>query len=60
MQLPSRYSVLALWLMILLGSAIVLGPKAYEDPQLRGMFIGFCLLTIAVILVPIALKLRRR
>jgi hypothetical protein len=54
--MPTRYEILALWLMILMGSALILGPKAYLDPVLRMTYIGFSLLTIVCIVTWIGLS----
>jgi hypothetical protein len=54
--MPTRYQILALWLMVLLGSALIEGPKAYQDPNLRITYIGFGLLTIACIVTWIGLS----
>lgn len=54
--MPTRYQLLALWLLVLLGSAAIEGPKAYQDPNLRITYIGFCLLTIICIVTWIGLS----
>lgn len=54
--MPARYQLLALWIAVLLGSAAIEGPKAYQDPELRMTYIGFGLLTIACIVTWIALS----
>ncbi|HVB20591.1 MAG TPA: hypothetical protein VNG51_01415 [Ktedonobacteraceae bacterium] len=54
--MPTRYQLLTLWVLVLVGSAIIEGSKAYLDPQLRTVFIGYALLTIACIVTWIALR----
>jgi hypothetical protein len=54
--MPTRYQIMALWLMVLIGSAAIEGPRAYQDPNLRAVYIGFGLLTIAIILTWIGLR----
>ncbi|HVB20590.1 MAG TPA: hypothetical protein VNG51_01410 [Ktedonobacteraceae bacterium] len=53
-------TLMLLWLGIVLVTAALLGPQAYENPQLRITFIVVCLLSIAVSVVPALMKLLRK